>query len=51
MRRRDRKRLEEARRQQLRPPPDTEQKQAQTGSLVRRLLGFYLFHKIFGGDS
>jgi hypothetical protein len=51
MRRRDRKRLEEARLQQLRPPPDPEQKQAQTSSLLRRLLGFYLFHKIFGGNS
>jgi len=51
MRRRDRKRLEEARLHQLRPPPDPEQKQAQTGNLVRRLLGFWLFHKIFGGGS
>jgi hypothetical protein len=51
MRRRDRKRLEEARLQQQRAPPDPEQKQAQTGRLLCRLLGFYLFHKIFGGDS
>jgi hypothetical protein len=47
----DRKRLEEARLQRLRPPPDPEQQQAQTAGLLRRLLGFWLFHKIFGGGG
>jgi hypothetical protein len=51
MRRRDRERLAEARLQRHRPPPDPEQQHADTGGLLRRLLGFWLFHKIFGGGS
>jgi len=47
MRRRERKRL----RQLPKPPPDPEDQRANTSALVRRLFGFWLFHKIFGGDS
>ncbi len=47
MRRRERKLL----RQSPKPLPDPEQKRASTHALIRRLLGFWLFHKIFGGDS
>jgi hypothetical protein len=50
MRRRDRKRLDKAR-LGLRPPLDPERQQAKTTGLVRRLFGFWLFNKIFGGDS
>jgi hypothetical protein len=47
MRRRDKKRLRQ-------PPkilPCPEKQHANTRGLVRRLLGFWLFHKIFGGGS
>ena len=47
MRRRERKRL----RQLPKPLPDPEQQRANTSGLIRRLLGFWLFHKIFGGNS
>jgi hypothetical protein len=47
MDRRDIKRL----RQHQRPPPDPTAKQQQSGGLIARLLGFWLFHKLFGGNS
>lgn len=46
MRRRDRHRL----RQLPKPPPDPERERAGFFTLVRRLLGFWVFHKIFGGE-
>lgn len=48
MLRRDRKRLRQLR---PRPPPDPEKKRAEHAGLIRRLFGFWLFHKIIGGDS
>jgi hypothetical protein len=47
MRQSDREALERARRQQPPKPPDDKQHKG----LVARLLGFWLFHKIFGGNS
>jgi hypothetical protein len=47
MRRREKKRL----RQLPKRLPDPEQQRENTRGLVRRLLGFWIFHKIFGGGS
>ena len=47
MRQSDREALERARRQPPPKPPD----ENQSKGLIARLLGFWLFHKIFGGGS
>ena len=48
MQRREKKKLRQLR---PRPPPDPEQLKARQRGVLRRLLGFWLFHKIIGGDS
>jgi hypothetical protein len=47
MDRREIKRL----RQHQRPPPDPTARQEQSRGLIPRLLGFWLFNKLFGGGS
>ena len=47
MRRRERKRL----RLTPKPLPDPELQREKSSGLIRRLVGFWLFHKIFGGGS
>jgi hypothetical protein len=47
MRRSERRALYRALRQPLPKPRDIKQSRG----LIARLLGFWLFHKIFGGDS
>jgi hypothetical protein len=47
MRRADRRALYRALRRPPTKPPDDKQNK----SLIARLLGFWLFHKIFGGNS